>query len=302
LGGIKMKKTLIAITLVLVIMSSFAFSKSVVVGSKMFTEGYIVSNMIVDLLEDNGFDVQKRFGLSSLPIRKGMETGQIDIYPEYTGTAWAAYFKKDTQIYDPVELFNKVKKIDQEEYGIVWLDMIHFNNTYGLAVRNEFAQENNINSLSDLSDYINNGNKVIFGVNPEYYKRSDGIFAVIDTYDMNVDKNNVKTMEAGLTYTALENGNIDVAMVYSTDALILKHDLKVLEDDKNFFPLYYPAALVREETLEEYPEIKEILNPLTLYLNENIIIRLNYLVDVEGLEPEIVSERFLEALGLINNN
>jgi osmoprotectant transport system substrate-binding protein len=119
---------------------------------------------------------------------------------------------------------------------------------------------------------------------------------------MNVDKNNVKTMEAGLTYTALENGNIDVAMVYSTDALILKHDLKVLEDDKNFFPLYYPAALVREETLEEYPEIKEILNPLTLYLNENIIIRLNYLVDVEGLEPEIVSERFLEALGLINNN
>ena len=295
-----MKKTLVVLTLVMVIFSSFAFAKSVIVGSKMFTEGYIVSNMIAQLLEENGFDVQKRFGLSSLPIRKGMETGQIDIYPEYTGTAWAAYFKKDTQIYDPVELFNKVNKIDKEEYNIVWLDMINFNNTYGLAVRQQFAEENNINSLSDLSEYINNGNEVIFGVNPEYYKRSDGIFAVIDTYNMNVDKNDVKTMEAGLTYTAVESGNIDVAMVYSTDALILKHDLKVLNDDKNFFPLYYPSALVRQETLEEYPEIKEILKPLTLYLNESIIIRLNYLVDVEGLEPAIVSERFLEALGLIN--
>jgi len=178
--------------------------------------------------------------------------------------------------------------------------MINFNNTYGLAVRQQFAEENNINSLSDLSEYINNGNEVIFGVNPEYYKRSDGIFAVIDTYNMNVDKNDVKTMEAGLTYTAVESGNIDVAMVYSTDALILKHDLKVLNDDKNFFPLYYPSALVRQEVLDEYPEIKEILKPLTLYLNESIIIRLNYLVDVEGLEPAIVSERFLEALGLIN--
>ncbi|MGM0641977.1 MAG: glycine betaine ABC transporter substrate-binding protein [Thermotogota bacterium] len=294
-----MKKTLIVLTLVMVIFSSFAFAKSVVVGSKMFTEGYIVSNMISQLLEENGFDVQKRFGLSSLPIRKGMETGQIDIYPEYTGTAWAAYFKKETQIYDPVELFNKVNEIDKEEYDIVWLDMINFNNTYGLAVRQEFAEENNINSLSDLSEYINNGNEVIFGVNPEYYKRSDGIFAVIDTYNMNVDKNDVKTMEAGLTYTAVESGNIDVAMVYSTDALILKHDLKVLNDDKNFFPLYYPSALVRQETLEKYPEIKEILKPLTLYLNESIIIRLNYLVDVEGLEPAIVSERYLEALGLI---
>src|SRR6056297_727108 len=246
MGGIGMKKTLVVLTLVMVIFSSFAFAKSVIVGSKMFTEGYIVSNMIAQLLEENGFDVQKRFGLSSLPIRKGMETGQIDIYPEYTGTAWAAYFKKDTQIYDPVELFNKVNKIDKEEYNIVWLDMINFNNTYGLAVRQQFAEENNINSLSDLSEYINNGNEVIFGVNPEYYKRSDGIFAVIDTYNMNVDKNDVKTMEAGLTYTAVESGNIDVAMVYSTDALILKHDLKVLNDDKNFFPLYYPSALVRQ--------------------------------------------------------
>lgn len=294
-----MKKTLIVLTLVMIIFSSFSYAKSVVVGSKMFTEGYIVSNMIAQLLEENGFDVQKRFGLSSFPLRTGMETGQIDIYPEYTGTAWAAYFKKDTQIYDPVELFNKVNEIDQKENDIVWLDMINFNNTYGLAVRNSFAEKNNINSLSDLANYINNGNKVIFGVNPEYYKRSDGIFAVIDTYGMNVNKNDVKTMEAGLTYTAVESGNIDLAMVYSTDALILKHNLKVLVDDKNFFPLYYPSALVRKDVLDKYPEIKDILKPLTLYLNENIIIRLNYLVDVEGLEPSIVSQRYLESLGLI---
>ncbi|WP_276318622.1 glycine betaine ABC transporter substrate-binding protein [Marinitoga lauensis] len=106
-------------------------------------------------------------------------------------------------------------------------------------------------------------------------------------------------MEAGLTYEAVSSGKIDVAMVYSTDAKLLKYKLIVLEDDKHFFPLYNPAVLVREEILKKYPEIKEILKPLTLYLNENIIIRLNYLVDVVGLEPEIVAKNYLKGLGLI---
>lgn len=106
-------------------------------------------------------------------------------------------------------------------------------------------------------------------------------------------------MEAGLTYEAVNTGKIDVAMVYSTDAKLLKYNLVVLKDDKNLFPIYNPAILVREEILNKYPEIKEILKPLTLYINENIITRLNYLVDVEGLETKIVAERFLKGLGLI---
>ncbi|SHE54320.1 Substrate binding domain of ABC-type glycine betaine transport system [Marinitoga hydrogenitolerans DSM 16785] len=177
--------------------------------------------------------------------------------------------------------------------------MIPFNDTYAMAVKSKFAEENNIRTLSDLSKFVNAGNKVIFGVNPEFYERADGFFAMAKAYNMNVPKKNVKTMEAGLTYEAVSSGKIDVAMVYSTDAKLLKYKLTVLIDDKRFFPLYNPAVLVREEVLNKYLEIKEILKPLTLYLNENIIIRLNYLVDAIGIEPEIVAKNYLKGLKLI---
>ncbi|WGS64724.1 ABC transporter substrate-binding protein [Marinitoga aeolica] len=288
------------VILLLVIMSFNVFAaKTIVVGSKMFTEGYVIANMISLLLKDAGFKVEEQFGLTSFPLRAAIENGQVDIYSEYTGTAWAAYFKQKKNIYDPYELFNEVAKLDYEKNKIVWINMIPFNDTYAMAVRNEFAEKNNIRTLSDLAKFVNNGNKVIFGVNPEFYERADGFFAMANAYNMNVPKKYVKTMEAGLTYEAVSAGKIDVAMVYSTDAKLLKYNLTVLKDDKSFFPLYNPAVLVREEVLNKYPEIKEILKPLTLYLNENIIIRLNYLVDVKGMEPEIVAKNYLKGLGLI---
>ncbi|MBM7559708.1 glycine betaine ABC transporter substrate-binding protein [Marinitoga litoralis] len=293
-----MKK--IGVILLLVILSLNVFAaKTVVVGAKMFTEGYVLANMISQLLKNAGFRVEEQFGLTSFPLRAAIENGQVDIYSEYTGTAWAAYFKQTKNIYDPYELFNEVAKLDYEKNKIVWINMIPFNDTYAMAVRNEFAEKNNIRTLSDLAKFVNEGNKVIFGVNPEFYERADGFFAMAKAYGMDVPKKYVKTMEAGLTYEAVSAGKIDVAMVYSTDAKLLKYNLTVLKDDKSFFPLYNPAVLVREEVLNKYPEIKEILKPLTLYLNENIIIRLNYLVDVEGIEPEIVARNFLRGLGLI---
>jgi osmoprotectant transport system substrate-binding protein len=290
----------IGVILLLVILSLNVFAaKTVVVGAKMFTEGYVLANMISQLLKNAGFRVEEQFGLTSFPLRAAIENGQVDIYSEYTGTAWAAYFKQTKNIYDPYELFNEVAKLDYEKNKIVWINMIPFNDTYAMAVRNEFAEKNNIRTLSDLAKFVNEGNKVIFGVNPEFYERADGFFAMAKAYGMDVPKKYVKTMEAGLTYEAVSAGKIDVAMVYSTDAKLLKYNLTVLKDDKSFFPLYNPAVLVREEVLNKYPEIKEILKPLTLYLNENIIIRLNYLVDVEGIEPEIVARNFLRGLGLI---
>ncbi|KLO20997.1 glycine/betaine ABC transporter substrate-binding protein [Marinitoga sp. 1197] len=293
-----MKKIFIVL-LVLVLSFNLLAAKTIVVGSKMFTEGYVIANMISLLLKDAGFRVEEEFGLTSFPLRAAIENGQIDIYSEYTGTAWAAYFKQTKNIYDPYELFNKVAEMDYKKNKIIWINMIPFNDTYAMAVKSKFAEENNIRTLSDLSKFVNAGNKVIFGVNPEFYERADGFFAMAKSYNMNVPKKYVKTMEAGLTYEAVSSGKIDVAMVYSTDAKLLKYKLTVLIDDKRFFPLYNPAILVREKVLNKYPEIKEILKPLTLYLNENIIIRLNYLVDVKGYEPEIVAKNFLKGLGLI---
>ncbi|GAB6189032.1 hypothetical protein JCM30566_07710 [Marinitoga arctica] len=293
-----MKKLVVFLLIVIMGFNVFA-AKKVVVGAKMFTEGYVIANMISLLLQDSGFKVEEQFGLTSFPLRAAIENGQIDIYSEYTGTAWAAYFKQKKNIYDPYELFNEVAKMDYEKNKIVWINMIPFNDTYAMAVRNEFAERYNLRTLSDLANLVNSGEKVLFGVNPEFYERADGFFAMAKAYNMNISKKNVKTMEAGLTYEAVSSRKIDVAMVYSTDAKLLKYNLTVLKDDKSFFPLYNPAVLVREEVLNKYPEIKNILKPLTLYLNENIIIRLNYLVDVMGMEPEIVAKNYLKGLGLI---
>ncbi|MBO8160010.1 MAG: glycine/betaine ABC transporter substrate-binding protein [Thermosipho sp. (in: Bacteria)] len=291
-----MKKILIFVLLVTTLINLSA--ASLAVGAKNFTEGLILGNMINLLLKEAGFKTTL-YNLTSFPLRAAIENGQVDLYAEYTGTAWAAYFKHKEKIYDPTKLFKEVAKEDLEKNGIVWINMIPFNDTYALAIRSEYAEKFGLKTLSDLAKFINSGNKVIFGVNPEFYERADGFFAMAEFYDMKVPKNWIKTMEAGLTYEAVRSGKIDVAMVYSTDGKLLKYNLLVLKDDKNFFPIYNPAILVRKEILNKYPEIKDILKPLTLYLNENIIIRLNYLVDVEGTEPKIVAERFLKGLGLI---
>ncbi|WP_276318598.1 ABC transporter substrate-binding protein [Marinitoga lauensis] len=177
------------IVMLIVIMSFNVFAaKTVVVGSKMFTEGYIIANMISYLLKDAGFKVEEQFGLTSFPLRAAIENGQVDIYSEYTGTAWAAYFKQKKNIYNPYELFNEVSKLDYEKNKIVWINMIPFNDTYAMAVKSEFAEKNNLRTLSDLAKFVNEGNKVIFGVNPEFYERADGFFAMARAYNMNVPK------------------------------------------------------------------------------------------------------------------
>jgi len=137
------------------------------------------------------------------------------------------------------------------------------------------------------------------GVNFEFYDRPDGFFAMAEEYGMEVDKRNVKTMETGVTYEAISRGNIQVAMVFTTDGKLNKYNLKVLTDDKKFFPIYNPCVTVNGEYYEENPEVKEVLAPLAKYLNANIMRRLNYLVDAAGEEPEDVAEEYLEGLGLL---
>ncbi|AFG35213.1 periplasmic glycine betaine/choline-binding (lipo)protein of an ABC-type transport system (osmoprotectant binding protein) [Fervidobacterium pennivorans DSM 9078] len=292
-----MRKLLLVVLLIVGISLTFAAPK-IKVGGKNFTEQFIVSNMIAKLLEEAGFNVELYTGMSSFAARKALETGQVDIYADYTGTAWVAYLKHKTVIQDPLKLYEAVKKEDFEKNRIVWLDMCGFNNTYALAVKREFAEKNGIKSISDLAKYEKN-HDLIYGVDYEFFQRPDGFMKMAEVYGMSVKKNQVKTMEVGLTYEALYNGQIDVAMVFSTDGKLMKYNLVVLEDDKQFFPPYNLVPTVRKEVLDKYPQIRDIVRPLSLYLNQNIMIRLNYLVDVEGYEPPEVAEMFLKGLGLI---
>jgi osmoprotectant transport system substrate-binding protein len=293
-------KKLAVLMLVVVFSLTALFGATLTVGAKNFTEQYVLGNLASLLLEENGFNVVERFGLSSLVARQGLTTGQIDLYPDYTGTAWVTYLGQEELITDPDELLEKVRELDAEN-GVVWLDRINANNTYALAIRQEDYEKYGFETLSDLVAYWNEHPKeFVVGVGYEFYERPDGFFAFAEHYGLDIPESQVSTMQLGLTYEAIANNKIDIAMVFATDPKILRYNLHVLEDDKNFWPYYHISFAVRKDTLDKYPEIEEILRPLTLYLNQDILIRLNYRVDVEGLEPEVVAREYLEGLGLID--
>lgn len=297
-----MRKTLLVL-MILCLVAGFAFakgdqeSKSITVGAKNFTEQYVSGNLIAIMLEENGFKVEKQFGTGSAITREGLETGQTDIYPEYTGTAWQVYLKNEEIVNDPVELYNKVKAQDAKN-GIVWLDRWPLNDTYALGVKKENVSKFGT-TISSLGEYITaNPKDVLVGLDSEFYERPDGFFAMAEVYNFEIDKKQVKTMDLGLGYEALDRDQVNVAMVFSTDGLLKKYDLQVLEDDKQFFPVYNIAVTVREEVLTQYPEIEEILKPLAK-MDDVTMQNLNYRVDADGLPAEVVAREYLTEQGLI---
>lgn len=301
-----MKKVLSILLLIFIITFSFYGCakkpevKEITLGAKAFTEGYILGYLASNLLQENGFKVKENFGMQTFVIREALLNKQIDGYFEYTGTAWSAFFKKDYLIREPVELFNEVKKED-EKNGIVWINRIDFNDTYALAIREEDKEKFGKN-LSTLTDYVNkNPGKVKFAIDHEFYERPDGFDALAKFYGMKYSKSDIVTMDIGLTYPAIvdKTKGIDVAMVFSTDGQLKKYNLFVLEDDKNFFPIYNPAFSIRKEVFEKYPEIEKILEPLTKVLTTEDIINLNYQVDVLGKDEKEVAKDYLKSKGLI---
>ena len=279
--------------------ASGAETKKIVVGAKDFTEQYVLGNLISLLLQENGFKVEEKFGTAAAITRAGLTSGQIDLMPDYTGTAWAAYLKHTEKISDPIELFNLVKEEDLEQNNMVWLGRTTFNNTYALAIKKDMIDTMGI-SISSLTDYINkNPEKVLFAVNHTFYEREDGIFGMAEYYSMNILRKNVKTMDTGLTYEAIDRDQVDVAMVFGTDGKLRKFDLLVLDDDKHFFPIYNVSIVINKDVLDQYPEIEEILLPITQLIDTTTMIDLNYEVDGMGKPAKMVAEEFLKEKGLI---
>ena len=280
--------------------ASGAETKKIVVGAKDFTEQYVLGNLITLLLEEHGFQVEQKFGMAGAIARVGHLSGQIDILPDYTGTAGGAYFKYPEKIDDPVKLYEMVKKDDLEQNNMVWMGRTSFNNTYALAIKKDMVDAMGT-SISSLAEYVNKDpEKVLIAVNPTFYEReADGIFAMTEYYNMNVLRKNVKAMDTGLTYDAIDRDQVNVAMVFSTDAKLKKFDLLVLEDDKYFFPIYNISLVVRKDVLDKYPEIEEILLPITQLIDTKTMIDLNYGVDGMGKPAKMVAEEFLKEKGLI---
>jgi osmoprotectant transport system substrate-binding protein len=269
----------------------------VVIASKPMTEQLILAEMFTLLIEANS-DISVKhlpgIGGGTANIHPAMIKGEIDIYPEYTGTGWMQVLKEE-YIEDPMELYDSVKAAYDETYSIRWLDLYGFNNTYGLAIRRELAELYDIRTYSDLLAYDQD---LVFGANYDFYEREDGYPGLQEAYD--IDFGTLVELEIGLKYQAIGEKEVDVTNIFTTDGRLEAYDLVVLEDDLNFFPSYYATTLVRNETLEKYPELLDILNVLGNQISDTEMIHMNYLVETDNLDPKKVAQDFLIEKGLLD--
>ncbi|MDM8533245.1 glycine betaine ABC transporter substrate-binding protein [Clostridiaceae bacterium HSG29] len=301
-----MKKNIIIILVVVIALFSIGCSAkdselpAIKVSSKAWTEQLTLGSMTLQYLEAKGYEVEDRTGLGETPmLRPAIQSGEIDLYWEYTGTTLMVNMKSDV-VTDSKECYEMVKKWDAETNNITWLDPANANNTYILMVREDFAKEKNLATVSELADYIKAGNEIRLGAGIEFVERPDGIKGLETLYDFKFDRDLLSSMAIGITYEALKNGQVDVAMGFGTDGRIISMNFNVLEDNLKFFPVYNPAPIVRSEILEQYPDLESDLNKLPALLTGEVLQELNRRVDVDGLEPEEAAEEFLRANGLID--
>jgi osmoprotectant transport system substrate-binding protein len=275
--------------------------KEITIGGKNFTEQYLLPELAKILLEKRGFDVNLKTGVGSAIIRQSLETGQIDLYYEYTGTAYTVFYKqkeRDVMTHED-KCYQWVKKADSRK-GLVWLGRVRFNNTYTLMMRKEMALKLGIDSISDLSLFINdNPEGIVIGVNAEFWERPDGFKPLMKLYGFRVPYDSVKKMDSGLVYQALKEKLVDVSMGFATDGRIAAFGFVNLKDDKAYFPIYNPAPVIRAEVLEKYPEIGDILIPIAENLTTEEMQKLNAEVDIEHREINEVAGEWLTKKGIL---
>jgi osmoprotectant transport system substrate-binding protein len=274
-----------------------ASAATIVVGGKNYTEQQLMAEMTAQLLKAKGFEVDKRAGLGTAPLRQAQENGQIDVYWEYTGTSLIT-FNKITDKLDAAGTYAKVKELDAAK-GLVWLDPSKANNTYAFAMRAADAKDKDIVSISDLSAKIKGGDKLTFGSNAEFYARPDGLKPLEDSYGFSFGRDSVKRMDTGIVYQALKDGQVDVGLVFATDGRIPAFDFVVLKDDKGYFPTYAMTPVIRKQVLDANPQLAEILNGLSAKLDDATMAKLNASIDVDKKTVEEAAAGFLKQQGLI---
>ncbi|MFQ5796880.1 MAG: glycine betaine ABC transporter substrate-binding protein [Candidatus Bipolaricaulia bacterium] len=297
-------KKIVSLLLVFLLMASLsgiavAQKGRITVGSKGFTEQLIVGNMMAILLEENGYDVDYRASLGTVVAWGALTAGQIDVYMEYTGTAWLVHLGH-TSILPREEEYQKVRA-ESAELGLLWLNDMPINNTYALAMREDQAEALGIETLSDLAEYVRNQEgRVSLASDFEFYSRPDGVIGLMKEYEFAFHPAQIKTMAFGLTHQALKEERVDVAMVFGTDAQNARFNFRVLEDDQNFFPVYDLAPVIRQEVANRHPEVVRLLNRLVATIPDADTMReLNAMVDIDKRDPEDVAQEWLEQHGLI---
>ena len=283
--------------LISMLASVSASAASVVVGGKNFTEQQLMAEMTTRYLEAKGFTVTKKDGMGSAVLRQAQENGQVDVYWEYTGTSLITYNKVNDRL-SPDEAYKKVKELDAAK-GLVWLNPSKANNTYAFAMNEDEAKKLGIVTMSDLAKAIKGGKELTFACNSEFYARPDGLRPLQKQYGFEFSQGDVKRMDTGLTYQALKDRQVDVALVFATDGRVPAFNFVILKDDKGYFPSYALTPVIRKATLDANPTLGPLLNALSAKLDAPTMARLNASVDVQKKSFSDVATQFLKESGLI---
>jgi osmoprotectant transport system substrate-binding protein len=264
------------------------------IGARVFTEQTMLAELTAQYLRDKGYQVQITGGLGSNLARSAQESGQLDLLWEYTGVSLVAYNHVDEKL-DSEQTYQRVKDLDAKK-GLVWLSPSKFNNTYALALPDKIAQQYpQVNTMSDLTAVLkaeaDKGH--IVALDTEFANRSDGLVGMVKHYGMNLGRENTRQMDAGLVYTALRNGQVFAGLVYTTDGRLNAFKLKVLADDKHYFPDYTAAPVIRKEYLDKHPQLADLLKPLAALLDNQTMRTLNARIDVDHESPTVVAAEFL---------
>ena len=265
------------------------------IATKPMTEQYILGEMLDILIEqdtDLTVELTQGVGGGTSNIQPAMESGEFDLYPEYTGTGWNMVLKREGLYTE--ELFDAMEQAYNDTLNMTWAGMYGFNNTYGLAVRREVAERYGLKTYSDLRPVAG---ELVFGAEYDFFEREDGYDALCAAYGLAFQK--TVDLDIGLKYQAMEQGKIDLMVTFTTDGQLSTADVTVLEDDRGFYPSYLCGNVVRSAVLKQYPELGDVLQRLTGSIADGDMARMNYAVESEGREPRTVAEEFLREKGLV---
>ncbi|WP_176508729.1 MULTISPECIES: glycine betaine ABC transporter substrate-binding protein [Pseudomonas] len=265
------------------------------IGARVFTEQTVLAEITAQYLRANGFDVRVTSGLGSSIARQAQETGQLDLMWEYTGVSLVSYNHIDERMPSAEATYAKVKELDAKK-DLIWLTPSKFSNTYALGLPKQVAEAYpQVNTISDLNQVLRDESqrKHLVALDTEFANRPDGLVGLKAMYDLQVGRAHIRQMDAGLVYTAMHNNQVFAGLVYTTDGRLSAFNLKLLEDDKHYFPDYTAAPVVRKQVLDANPKLAGLLKPLAEQLDDETMRQLNAKVDVEHQNPSTVAAAFL---------
>lgn len=270
------------------------------IGAKVFTEQTILAQITAQYLARHGYEPAITGGLGSSLMRSAIENKELDLVWDYTGTALLVY----NQITAPVpngEVYEKVKAMDAAK-DLIWLEPAHFSNTYALALPRKVAEENpNLKTISDLQQHLtqDKDSSHLIALDIEFANRSDGLMGLVKRYDFHLSREDYRSMDPGLVYTALAKNQVFAGLIYTTDGRINAFGLRVLDDDRAYFPDYTAAPIVTKAFLATHPDLPEHLKRLTDLLDQDTMRSLNAQVDIDRRSPSEVAHEFLKEHGLL---